>query len=214
MTPEKTTILSVVFILLGAVAVGTMMLRTGRQGTSPRLSTVHRVAGWTFTLLCLLLTVYMAGRMSRYWEELSPMVTVHCTLSVGLLLLLAVKVTVPRFFPGLSKHLFPLGFSVFLVAFSLVGVSGGFYLLRKLQKMPYVSHADLSGTDLDTPLGKQLFLTKCTTCHMPRDILHARSPEEWEGVVNAMVEEAAPRINPGEARQILHYLVAEHGVKP
>jgi hypothetical protein len=211
MSPELSTVLSIVFIVLGAAAVWTMMLRLGRQSTNRTFVIIHRVAGWSFALIFAVMTGVMAERMTRHWEQLSALTTIHGTLSVTLLLVLALKLVIPRFFPGLAKHLFLLGVSAFLLAFTLVGISAGYYLVLKIRKIPYISHNDLSNTDLDAQRGKQFLIVKCSTCHIVKDILTRNTPEEWERIVNRMVKLAAPQITPGEARQIIYFLSTEYG---
>lgn len=210
MSPETSTIVSIFFLLSGAAAVCSMMLQLGRQSTSRFLPVVHRIAGWSFAIMFVVMTAVMTERMTRHWEPLSPLTTVHGTLAVALLLLLALKLVIPRFFPGLVKHLFLLGVVTFLLAFTLVGISAGYYLVLKIRKIPYISHNDLSNTELDAQRGKQFLIVKCATCHIVKDILISRSPEEWEIVVNRMVKLAAPQITPGEARQIIYFLATEY----
>jgi len=210
-TPEMSTIVSIIFLVLGAVAVWTMMMKVGRQSPSHTLLIIHRVAGWSFALAFAVMTVVMIERMTRHWEELSSLTTIHGTLAVTLLLLLTLKLVIPRFFPGLAKHLFLLGISTFLFAFTLVGISAGYYLVLKIRKLPYISHNDLTNTELDAQLGKQFLIVKCATCHPLKDILTNKSPEEWEKSINRMVKVSAPQVTPGEARQILYFLVTEYG---
>lgn len=213
MSPELSTIVSIVFLVLGAVSAGTMMMRLGRQSTDPAFLIIHRVAGWLFVLLFVVMTAVMTERMTRHWEALSALNTMHGTLAVALLLLLALKVIIPRFFPGFAKHLFLLGLSTFLLAFTMVGVSAGHYLVLKIRKIPYISHNDLSNTELDAQRGKQFLIVKCATCHIVKDILSSNnSNEEWERIVNRMVKLAAPQITPGEARQIIYFLTTEYGL--
>jgi quinohemoprotein amine dehydrogenase alpha subunit-like protein len=212
MSPEMSAIISIIFLVLGAAAVWTMMVRLGRQSTSRTLLIIHRVAGWLFTLVFAAMITVMTERMTRHWEPLSPLNTVHGTLAVTLLLLLALKLVIPRFFPGLAKHLFLIGFSTFLLGFTLVGISAGYYLVFKIRKIPYISHNDLSNTELDAQRGKQFLIVKCATCHIVKDILsNNNSPEGWERIVNRMVKLAAPQITPGEARQIIYFLASEYG---
>ena len=211
MSPEMSTIISIIFIVLGAAAVWTMMMRFGRQSTSSTLLIIHRVAGWSFALVFAVMAAVMTERMTRHWEQLSALTTIHGTLAVTLLLLLMLKLVIPRFFPGLAKHLFLLGVSAFLLAFTLVGISAGYYLALKIRKIPYISHNDLSNTDLDAQRGKQFLIIKCATCHVVKDILVKNTPKEWEKVVNRMVKLAAPQITPGEARQIIYFLTTEYG---
>lgn len=213
MSPEMSTIVSILFLVLGATAAGTMMIKFGKQSTDHRLVIIHKMAGWSFVLVYVVMASVMTERMTRHWEPLSALTTVHSTLAVALLLLLAVKIAIPRVFPGLSPHLFSIGLIAFLMSFTLVGISAGYYLVLKIRHIPYISHNDLSNTEVDAQRGKQFLIVKCSTCHVVKDILTRRSPGEWETTVNRMVELAAPQITPGEARQIIYFLSTEYGLR-
>lgn len=211
MSPEMSTLVGILFLLLGTTAVLSMLIKVGRQSTNTALPIIHKVTGWSFTIAFAVMVAVMTERMTRHWEPLSALTTVHSTLAVTLLLLLTLKLVIPRFFPGLAKHLFLLGVSVFLIAFTLVGISAGYYLVLKIRKVPYISHNDLTNTELDSQRGKQFLIVKCSTCHIVKDILVKHTPEEWEKIVNRMVKLAAPQITPGEARQIIYFLATEYG---
>lgn len=212
MSPDVSTFFSILLLALGAVAVGSMMIRFGRQSTDQRLVVIHRAAGWALVLAFFVMVLVMTERMTRHWEPLSALTTVHATLAVAMLFLLFVKVLIPRFFPGLAQHLFTIGISVFLMAFTLVGISAGYYLALKIRHIPYISHDDLLNTEVDAQRGKHFLIVKCSTCHVVRDILSAtNTPQEWEKIVNRMVRLATPQITPGEARQIIYFLSTEYG---
>jgi len=209
MDPLTSTIISGVFLLSGAVAVFTMMFRQGRPKTPDpkKYSTVHRISGSLFLFLYLVMFVSMVGRIGDFWEESSSRINMHVTLAIALFFLLLLKATIPRFFPVLGKHLFALGSLVFLTSFSLVGITGGYYIIWSIDKMPYIAHGELPQQTLDTRLGQELFFRRCSICHALGPIMKPRSAGSWESVVNEMVSLAQPRIAPGEARQILHYLI-------
>lgn len=212
MSPEVSTFVSLAFLVLGTAAVLTMMLRFGRGSTSRSCLLIHRVCGWSFTLLFAVMLTVMGERMTRHWEQLSPLNTIHCTLAVAMLALLVLKLVIPRFFPGLVRHLFPLGCSIFLLAFTLVWISAGYHLVLKIRKIPYISHADMTNTVLDAQRGKQFLIARCSACHMVKDILSStNTAREWERIVNRMVKLAAPQITPGEAREIIYFLTTEYG---
>jgi len=213
MSPELSTIVSILFLAFGTTAVWTMMMRLGRQSTNRVYLIFHRVAGWSFAILSMVMTAVMVERMTRHPEQLSPLNALHFTLAVVLALLLVIKLVIPRFFPGLAKHLFLIGLSAFLAAFTLVGISAGDYLVHKIRKLPYIAHVDLTDSPFDPQLGKQLSIVRCAPCHIVKDILTNKSPQEWERIVNRMVKLASPQITPGEARQILHFLVTDFGSK-
>ena len=130
----------------------------------------------------------------------------HFTAAFALLLLLLLKVAIPRLYPGLKKHLFLLGFSVFLLAFVTTADPLAHYLVRMMQREPYISHEGIS-TEPDLELGKQLLIERRQqACHLLDGIMQSRPAEAWETVVRAMTKLAWPRIRPDEAQQILHYL--------
>jgi hypothetical protein len=212
MNPLVSTIISGFFLLFGAVAVYTMMRRMGgKELLKPEVyTTVHKIAGWAFVLLFIIMFIFMLERVENYWEESSPRITLHISLALALLLLLVIKVTIPRFFARLGKNLFLLGTGVYLVAFSLVTITGGYYIIRTVERTPYLTHADLPKHILDINVGKELFINKCSTCHMLDKIMKPRSAEAWETVVNEMVSLAEPRIRVNEGIQILHYLTLTH----
>jgi uncharacterized protein YjeT (DUF2065 family) len=216
MEPLLSVILSSFFLILGAVAVYTMAsVYGGRTISNPRTYIViHRIIGWLFAVLFVVMFVLMLQRGEEYWEAASPRVNTHITLAVSLILLLVLKVTIPRFFPKLNKNLLFLGITVYLMSFILVGVTGGYYLMRKLQHAPYISHANLEPNMLDETLGRELFIEKCATCHVLESIMAPRSPKAWEKVVNDMMALGEPRIAEGEANIILNYLATTRIPKP
>jgi len=212
MNPLVSTITSGFFLLFGAIAVYTMMRRMGgKELSKPGVyTTVHKIAGWTFVILFIAMFVFMLERVENYWEESSPRITLHITLALALLLLLVIKVTIPRFFSRLGKNLFLLGTGVYLMAFSLVTLTGGYYIIRTVERTPYLTHAGLPEHILDENVGKELFINKCSVCHMLDKIMRPRSTEAWDTVVNEMVSLAEPRIRVDEGIQILHYLTMTH----
>lgn len=216
LSPLVTTILSLLFLLAGGVCLVIMMRKLGgKQFVRPGLATrIHRVMGWSFTVLYLILLVVMIGRIERYWEVAPARIAIHVALAVSLFVLLAVKLAIPRLFPALSKHLFVFGVSVYLVGFVLVGITAGYYLVQVFRGVPYISSAMLPGRMKDPGFGLELFITRCSVCHQLRDIMTARKPKEWEEIVTRMVRLAEPRISPAEAGQILDYLQAAYAPKP
>lgn len=207
MPPLPSALLTGVLLLCGGAAVVVMMNRLGRPQSepSPRQIVLHRVFGWSFVAAFLVLIGTMFGRFYAYWEEDSPRIVIHYTAAFALLLVLLLKVAIPRRYPGFRQHLFGLGFLVFLLAFLTAASALSHYLVRMTQRVPYISHAALSSAP-DLELGKQLLIERCRTCHVLDRILQPRHPKAWEQVIDAMTKLAWPRIRPDEARQILHYL--------
>ena len=212
MSPLSSTIVSTLFLIFGAAAVFSMLYLLGsNKSINPqRLKVIHKVSGWIFVLLFILMFITMIGRIEEYWEESPVRITLHVALAVALFFLLLTKILIPRFFPKLGKHLFTLGISVYLSGFILVAITAGYYVIWTFRANPYISHTSLDDHILDERMGKELFITKCSTCHALDSIMAFRSVESWEEIINRMVEFAEPRIKPDEGKQILHYLVQTH----
>lgn len=183
------------------------MNQLGRPASqpSPRRIALHRAFGWVFTAAFLVMFGTMFGRFYAYWEEDPARIVAHYTAAFALLMLLLLKVSIPRYYPGFRKYLFPLGTSVLLLAFLTTASALAHYLVRMTQQTPYISHASISSAP-DLELGKQLFIERCRTCHLLDKILKIRTKESWEKIVDSMAKLAWPRIKPDEARQILFYL--------
>lgn len=214
--PIWSTAISLVFLLVGGIAVYIMLAVQGRRDAPDysRYVRWHRRAGWLFVILFLGMFIFMVARIQNYWEESSARIALHVVLSMALFLLLVLKAAIPRFFPNLLKHMFPLGVSVYLAAFTLVWITAGYFLVWKYQGVPYLYHGEYPSHLLEEDIGKLLFIDKCSTCHLLENIMQARSAQSWEDVVSRMVELAAPRIRPGEGAQILHYLSRTHIPEP
>jgi hypothetical protein len=211
MDPTISTIISSIFLVVGGIAVFIMLNVQGGNAKNLKLSiTWHRILGWIFVTLFLLMFVVMISRLENFWEESPPRIAIHIALATSLLFLIALKVMIPRFYPKLGRNLFQFGIIVFIAAFTLVAITAGYYALRTIEGTPYISHADLPPNMVDLNLGQELFITECSICHSLDRIMTPRSVSSWEKVINEMVRMAEPRISPAEAAQILSYLSQTH----
>lgn len=158
MSPLLSTILGSSMLILGAIAVYTMLsIQGSRSISSPKIYLmIHRISGWLFATSFLVVFVFMLGRIQNYWELEPPRINTHVTIAVFLSILLAFKVIIPRFFPKFGKYLIFLGISVYIASFTLVGVMGGYYVIRKSDHKPYISHANVSSDIYDEKLAKEV----------------------------------------------------------
>jgi hypothetical protein len=214
--PLFSTVASLVFLVIGAVALYSMMARMGKKDVSrPEVYTkIHRIAGWSFTTLFAGIFIYMIIRLTYHTDEFPARIASHLTLAITLLCLLAMKISVPRFFPNLGKNLFSLGVGAYLLAFTMVLLTAGYHIQKIITHEPYVYHGDFDKRFADETLGKEFLITKCSACHVLENILKPRSEKAWGHIVNRMVALAQPRISPGEASQILAYLGKNYIPKP
>jgi hypothetical protein len=212
LSPLWSTIISIAFLILGGIALYTMLSVQGRRQPPDyrRYAAWHRVAGWLFVILFVVMFIFMLQRVENYWEESPARIALHVTFAVALFFLLTLKVLLPRFYPKLLKNMFVLGTSIYLLAFTLVWITAGYYLVRLYHGAPYISHAEWPEHILDAEIGKQLFISRCSVCHLLQDIMQPRDAASWRNVVERMIELAAPRITPAEGAQILHFLAATH----
>lgn len=215
MSPFPSAIVSIIVLLFGLVAVFAMItVQGGRTSKAAFYTRLHKWAGYSFAVLFMFLFATMLWRVEDYWEESSSRVVFHVVLSLMVFFLLSLKIFIARSHKHMSAHLFNLGVLAFALTFTSVGITAGYYAIWRAKKEPYISHAGITPGMEDIALGKELFITKCSTCHVLDTIMRDRSPVGWEKVVNDMVELAAPRITVDEGKQILNYLVNTHVPKP
>jgi len=213
MPPSISIIIVAVFLLVGIIPLYTMLtVQGGKKVENPKAYIfIHKVTGYIFTLLFLVMFVDMIIRVKEYWEESSPRIAIHVVLAVVLFFILMLKILIPRFFKRLSGYMFVLGIAVYAMAFSLVMITGGYYLIWRADKQQ-VQPADEHLADLN--LGRSLFIEKCSTCHDLKSIMRSRTESEWTRIVGQMVELAAPRITADEGNLIVSYLVKAHSPAP
>lgn len=214
--PFLSTTASLILLLIGAVCLYTMMARMGKKEIlNPDVYTrVHRIAGWSFAAFFVALFIYMVVRVTHYTDDFASRITLHVTLAIGMLCLLAIKISIPRIFPNLGKNLFLLGTGVYLLAFPMVLITAGYHIEKLIFNEPYVYHGDFDKDFADERLGKEFLIMKCSVCHVLETILKPRSEAAWGKVMNRMVLLSQPRISDGEASQIMAYVTRNYIPKP
>lgn len=204
-----TTLLSLLLLVVGGIASAIMIARIGSrpaaQPASPRLRQAHRILGWVYVALFLVLFTTMLYRVPEQWEDWPPQVATHVALALALFVILVLKVLAARL-PGLARHLFLLGAASYTVGFVLVWLTAGHYLTHAVRKTPYVSRTSLPTELRDPRLGMQLLFRRCSGCHILQLIMIPREARDWESIINRMVVYANSRIGADEAALILNYV--------
>jgi cytochrome c2 len=199
-------------MLIGAVAAFIMIHLKGRSKDQIHGNTLvrgHRILGYTFIALYVLMVVTMIIRISYYQDELSPRSIFHVILALSLIPLLGVKLLVARKYKLLTSRLFFLGMTIFLFAFLLNAISAGHYYLYK----GAVREVTISSIDRETmneDIGRQLVVKKCSKCHTLERIFRSFNDEEgWTRTVNRMSLIDTPNIRDYDAKQIIFFLVKQ-----
>ncbi len=210
MEPLLGSILGLSFVLVGLAGVLAMLESFGNPNSrfpEKTLTTIHRTAGYLFTILYLLLLFFMLKRIVESPEPLTPLQTIHAILGVAIFPLLLIKILIVRRFKGLSKQLPFFGLTIFTLAVSLNVVTAGFFLLRSTSKTArYVSLASYDRSTLNFDVGRKLLERKCQKCHtLERVFTAVKTEDQWTKTVNHMVFRD-PTIQDHEAAQIIYYL--------
>ncbi|MBM3239675.1 hypothetical protein FJZ31_25590 [Candidatus Poribacteria bacterium] len=154
MPPMITTLLGFVFVLAGIISVYTMLEIRGRPQLtldSRVLIKIHKNSGYIFVLLYIVVLILMIIKLRNYKVGLSPLANIHILLAVATFPILVIKVVAARVYKKLSAQLLFFGVLLFVLGFSLNGITGGYYLLQTTM-------------GISSP-NKSLVEKKCSRCH-------------------------------------------------
>jgi len=116
-------ILAGLFVFLAGFNVWNMLTNRGMSARKSRLWTqIHRVAGYAFIALFVILCYFMFLRVKGWSDELPGRLILHMVLALSLAPLLLVKVIVARYQKAARDLLMALGIGIFTIAFSVVAV--------------------------------------------------------------------------------------------
>jgi len=210
MTPQWTSIFGALFVLMAAVQVWLMLETIGRKETRFNehvLSIIHRVNGYLFLVLYFVFMFVMIKKVAASGAPLDSKSLIHMALAGSIFPLLIVKILIVRYFPNLFDIIVPtIGIAIFVVSFSFVFITGGYYFIKS-STSKYVSSFNPEAGHLDVDVGRELTIQKCNRCHdLTRVFTFVKTPEEWKGTVNRMAERDPTWIGGGEIDQIVYYL--------
>lgn len=210
-------VLGISFVLVGALNVWLMFHASSvlkDKGAHSRLVTAHRLGGYIFTLIFIVMTYFMVIRMKEMPGEESLRPLLHMTLAMLLVPLLFAKVLIARYYKAYYSVLMPLGLVVFTIAFLLVGVTLGPYLIhRATMKEISLESINMGSMTIDLDQADALMKRRCTGCHNLDRVLTARKDAPgWLESVNRMRALPGANISEQEAITIVSYLVAQIGI--
>jgi mono/diheme cytochrome c family protein len=186
------SLLSLPLLVLAIYGMVTMFEVLDR-GTAPvrtdRLRKRHKVSGYIFILLFLLITYLCIGFTAASRTELSPRAALHVLLALSIIALFLVKVLFVRIYRQFYGQARTIGVILGIMSVVLIGLSAGYYLTvsrfgtdRSLDKSAsYVLRGPFlavkqTGTPgvaairtdrLSIERGRSLFASRCSACHDP-----------------------------------------------
>jgi rubredoxin/mono/diheme cytochrome c family protein len=207
-------------------------LRLGRPG---RAVLAHRVFGYVFLAIYVLLMVQMVPRLWTYQIELPARTVMHVSLGMAVGVVLLLKIAIVRFFRRLDPALVPaLGTFLLVAGVVLIGIAvpSAFAeaaatarlfdaenrdrvktLLADLDDVDQAGAARLASAE-SLRRGQRVLRRECVACHDLRTVLaRPRTPESWRQTVRRMADRTTTLdpITDEEQWQVTAYLV---GISP
>ncbi len=205
----------------------------------PPLMRLHRVLGYVYVVLYLVMMSEMVPRLWTYQVELPPRTVFHICFGLMIGITLILKITIIRWFRHLEEWMPVLGvlllsFTVLLSGLSVPfalreyslarsTVGGGVYsdesrerLATLLPQAEMPNNADLAeiGSPHGLREGRDVLVTKCVVCHDLKTILvQPRTPSGWWKTVERMALKPsfADPMSLGEQYLVTGYLIAISG---
>ncbi len=206
----------------------------GAPSSSPlpsRAVVAHRVFGYVFLAIYLVLLVQMVPRLWSYQIEFPARTVLHIALGMSIGVVLLLKIAIVRFFRRLDQTLVPafgtslLVGSVVLIGFSVPSAFQEAFATGRLCRSENLQRVQdlLAQTGLDAAecqrlaspealrAGQRVLRQDCISCHDLRTVLaRPRTPDSWRQTVRRMADRTT-MLNPLEEEQqwqVTAYLIA------
>ena len=191
----------------------------------------HRIFGYVFLAIYLVLMVQMVPRLWTYQIEFPARTVVHLSLGMAVGALLLLKISIVRFFRRLDQALVPmLGSGILVSSVVLIGISvpaafreaaATAHLFTEENRdrvRQLLALVDLDETECDRLTtaaslreGQQILRSQCVDCHDLRTVLaRPRTPSSWRQTVSRMADRAEllQPLSEEEQWKVTAYLVA------
>jgi len=189
-----------------------------RTSAAPKsLMRLHRIIGYVYATVYIIMMTQMVPRMWQYQVELPARTVAHLILGYLIGIILIVKISIMRFFRHLEEWMPYLGTLLFTCTVLLLGLSlpsafrertlaagaigGGVYSpqnrkrvaeLLPLANFPAGTPLQQLSTEASLRAGQSVLLDKCVRCHDLKTVLaQPRTPSDWVSTVNRMAEKPA-----------------------
>ena len=235
-----TSVLSILWLLCGLVAVLAMLQQLGGRETPPKkteeeepgqtqpaspfdalsdlwndpkvLRRVHRISGGIFSLGYVLFLLNMVPKYQNNSPLLPSPFTIHAYLGAALFPLLLVKHLVIRVFKKHYTALPYLGVLILTVAVGTVSLTGGHYVLLWLRGPSTKVVSEGEKRKVSVAMGRDLLHSKCARCHPLRPTYLYRNTEDgWRLTVQRMADKRPGLCSRKQVNYIVGFLKAELG---
>lgn len=209
-----------------------------QKSAAPRsLMNLHRLFGYLFVVIYVVLMWDMVPRLWSYQIELPARTVLHLTLGIAVGAILLIKIMVVRYFKHMEAVLAPLlGTSLLICTLLLTGLAlpyaareaylrataqdGDTFSQERTERvakfLPMIGFTDEAGlqelaSSTGLAAGRDVLTRKCTQCHDLRTILvKPRTPEAWHSTVRRMSTRSTTLnpINESEQWSVTAYLIA------
>ena len=188
------SILATFFLIAGLVAVVCMLAlmgKTERKVSSQLLRKMHRVAGFVFTGLLLLISYLCLKYWAIVGDQISTRAVLHGVLSLALIIVFILKISIVQFYKQFLRFVPVMGMIVFVLSFTVFSTSAGFFFLRTLAAKPgspEMSEPPRVLVQGNQERGVALFNSKCSSCHYADKEENKQGP----GLKNILKREKLP----------------------
>lgn len=214
---QLTMWLGLAFVVLAIVAVALQAWLWGfpydkatRTSAAPRSWTfVHRIVGYVYTIVYIVMMVEMVPRLWRYQVELPARSVIHACLGITIGILLLTKLSILRFFRHFEEAMPKLGLALLVCTLLMAALSlpyalrahaypdEAYSIENRTRTRAALAALDFGVTvDLDTLAsaeglgrGQGVVVSKCAACHDLRTVLiKPRTPAGWLDLVERMAD--------------------------
>ena len=186
------SLLSLLLLLCAGLSMYTMFEIFGRGpsvASAGNFKKLHKLSGYVYVLLFVLLSYLCIGFMIASKAEPSSRAALHIVLAYSLIVLFILKVLFVRVYRQFYAQARTIGIVMGVMSFVLVGITGGYYVavsgLGKDRSIDKSAFYELKGpflrvvgtgipgvaairTDrLSIERGRTLFRSRCASCHDP-----------------------------------------------
>ena len=210
MHPDLNSLLALVYLISGAIAVAIMLELKGKPKdriNARAFILTHRLLGYLFVAIFIFMLVSMVKKVGTFQDEVNTKTAIHIALAISIVPLLTLKIAIARKYRVFTSHLLILGTGIFTLSAVFVMLMAGYYYLHR-SDVRYTSITSVDESILDDDTGRHFVFKRCGKCHTYERVFRSfKSEKGWSQTVNRMAQIDAPNIRPFEIKQIINFLV-------